>query len=57
MRKLVDWGTSAIDLNGSGLREAEAREQKEYMREIQDGIEESKQGSRRTRGREECVTG
>ena len=49
---MVDWGTSTVDMNGSELRETEAREQKEYVREVQDGIEESKRGSGRGRGRE-----
>ena len=43
---------SAIDLNGSGMREAEVWEQKGYAREVQDGIEESKHGSGRARRRE-----
>ena len=43
---------SAIDLNCSGMRKAEVREQKGYVREVQDGIEESKHGSWRARRRE-----
>ena len=43
---------SPIDLNGSGMREADVREQKEYVREVQDGIEKSKHGSGRASRRE-----
>ena len=43
---------SAIDLNGSGMREAEVREQKGYVRGVHDGIEKSKQGSKGARRRE-----
>ena len=43
---------SAIDLNSSGMREAEVRELKGYVREVQDRIEESKHGSERARRRD-----
>ena len=43
---------SAIDLNVSGMREAEVCEQKGYVREVQDGIEERMHGSGRARRRE-----
>ena len=43
---------STIDLNGSGMREAEVWEEKGYVREVQDAIEESKHGSGRARRRE-----
>ena len=43
---------SAIDQNGSGIREAEVLEQKRSVRKIQDGIRESKQRSGIARRRE-----
>ena len=52
MRRLVDWGISPKDLNGFGMREAEVQEQKEYVSEVQDGIEKSKQVSGRAMRRE-----
>ena len=52
MRRLVDWWTSAIDLNGAGQREAKVREYKGYVSGVQDGIEESQQGSGSARRRE-----
>ena len=52
MPTLVDRGMSMIGLNGSGMRDAEVQKQKGYVREVQDGIEESKQRSRRARRRD-----
>ena len=52
MCRLVDWGINPIDLNGFVMKEAVVLEQKEYVSDVQDGIEKSKQVSGRARRRE-----